>query len=73
MSAVHPLFESLIRPVRPPRVFVEIPMVEAELTINALKACASIIDKDRPADAGPSLLVRQLHSCIHGLSFAVDK
>lgn len=65
---VHPTFAPILEKIRPRPVFVEVPLVELDLVITALKACANLVDKDRPADLGHSLLVRQLHASIEGLT-----
>ena len=73
MSSVHPLFEGLIQPMRPPRLFVEVPKVEVEQTILALMAAAEQIDQGRPAELGSSLLAHQLFASIKGLNACLDR
>ena len=115
MSAVHPLFESLIRPLKPDvtfmfdgiagrvvdhdfvlwggmsfqiesaapalraaidaaragSIFIEVPRVEIEESIDALKECALILSDGKDAGINSVLLSRQIEACIVGLGQAL--
>lgn len=70
---VHPTFAPILEQIKPRPVFVEVPLVEVEQAVLAMQAACNVIDKDRDASLGSSLLVRQIHACIEGLSVCAAK